>query len=283
MNNNTYHFFLNQPFEQFEIFVVDFFKHPIMIVGTTFFYLEHYTNFFYYLFFTVVLTALLVLKIYQKNDSKLPIIGNFVLHSVAYRLISTKSQLIIERFYLFIFELVYQQVGFLGQTFVPLFFSLFSFILAANIVGLVPYSFTLTSHIMLTFTLSFSIFIGLTILAIIYQPNFFELFIPKGVPSALVPFLFVIEIISYISRTFSLAIRLFANMMSGHVLLHILTGFCAFLFSDFYGVIGKIIFFIPFILIIAIIGLEFGIAFLQAYVFCVLISIYLCDVFTLGH
>jgi len=200
-----------------------------------------------------------------------------------YRLFSTKSQSFFEKFYIFIFELIYQQVGFLGQQFVPLFFTLFSFILIANVIGLVPYSFTLTSHIMLTFTLSFSVFVGLTLLAIKYQPNFLSLFIPKGVPSALVPFLFVIEIISYVSRTFSLAIRLFANMMSGHVLLHILTGFCAFLFNDFYGIVGKLIFLIPFVLIVAIIGLEIGIAFLQAYVFCVLVSIYLCDVFTLGH
>jgi len=200
-----------------------------------------------------------------------------------YRLISQKTQSIFEKLYIFIFELVYQQVGFLGQSFIPLFFTLFSFILVANLVGLVPYGFTLTSHIMLTFTLSFSVFIGLTLLAIKYQPNFFSLFIPKGVPFILVPFLFIIEIISYVSRTFSLAIRLFANMMSGHVLLHILTGFCAFLFSDFYETVGKIVFLIPFILIIAIIGLEIGIAFLQAYVFCVLVSIYLCDVFTLGH
>jgi ATP synthase subunit 6 len=202
---------------------------------------------------------------------------------IPYRLFAVKGQLFLEKFYIFIFELVYQQVGFLGQQFVPLFFTLFSFILIANVVGLVPYSFTLTSHILLTFTLSFSVFIGLTLLAIKFQPNFLSLFIPKGVPTPLVPFLFVIEIISYVSRTFSLAIRLFANMMSGHVLLHILTGFCAFLFNDFYGMVGKLIFLIPFTLIVAIIGLEIGIAFLQAYVFCVLISIYLCDVFTLGH
>jgi ATP synthase subunit 6 len=268
---------LTQPFEQFEIFIVALSNKTSsinFIAGTSYFI----TNFVHYLIFIILLTSLIGINFSTKQT-----IFKKLNSAVTYKLISSKSQLLVERFYIFIFELVYQQVGFLGQTFVPLFFSLFSFILFANIVGLVPYSFTLTSHIMLSFTLSFSVFIGLTLLAIFYQPNFFELFIPKGVPSALVPFLFVIEIISYVSRTFSLAIRLFANMMSGHVLLHILTGFCAFLFSDFYGIVGKIIFFIPFILIVAIIGLEFGIAFLQAYVFCVLISIYLCDVFTLGH
>ena len=188
-----------------------------------------------------------------------------------------------ERFYVFIFELLYQQVGFIGQRFVPTFFTLFTFILTANLVGLVPFSFTLTSHIVLTFTLSFSIFLGLTILAIMYQPNFFALFIPRGVPKALVPFLFVIEIISYTSRTFSLAIRLFANMMSGHVLLYILTGFCAYIFNDLHFILGKIVFIIPFALILAITALEIGIGFLQAYVFCVLVSIYLCDVYSAGH
>jgi ATP synthase subunit 6 len=174
---------------------------------------------------------------------------------------------------------VYQQVGFIGQRFVPLFFFLFVFILTANMIGLVPFSFTLTSHIIMTFTLSFSVFLGLTILAIIYQPNFFSLFIPKGIPSGLVPFLFVIELISYISRTFSLAIRLFANMMSGHVLLYILTGFCAYIFNDLHFLIGKVVFFVPFALVLAITALEIGISFLQAYVFCVLVSIYLCDVY----
>jgi len=277
----------NQPFEQFEIFILSFFS--LDAFNYTFFFFQ-FTNYFFYL---VIVTFIMLMPyfmftfnkiIFNTNTNSNLLINKCINFFYSpFRLISGKIQLLFEKFYIFIFELLYQQVGFLGQQFVPLFFSLFSFILIANIVGLVPYSFTLTSHIMLTFTLSFSVFIGLTILAIKYQPNFFELFIPKGVPGALVPFLFVIEIISYVSRTFSLAIRLFANMMSGHVLLHILTGFCAFLYSDFYSILGKLIFLIPFVLIVAIIGLEIGIAFLQAYVFCVLISIYLCDVFTLGH
>jgi ATP synthase subunit 6 len=277
----------NQPFEQFEIFNLATLK--ISLFDSTFF-IFHFTNYLFYLALTTFILSIpfffnnLVGKILLSKFN-LPFFKKINLNFFysPFRLISTKTQTFLEKFYIFIFELIYQQVGFLGQQFVPLFFTLFSFILVANLIGLVPYSFTLTSHIILTFTLSFSIFIGLTILAIKYQPNFFALFIPKGVPSALIPFLFVIEIISYVSRTFSLAIRLFANMMSGHVLLHILTGFCAFLYSDFYGVIGKALFLIPFLLIVAIIGLEIGIAFLQAYVFCVLISIYLCDVFTLGH
>lgn len=263
---------LIQPFEQFEIFT--FFAFGIETPWS--FYGYPIDNYFIYL----VLVTFIISLPYAFNTDWWVTFGKFF---SPYRIVSNKTQLVMEKFYIFIFELIYQQVGFLGQQFIPLFFTLFSFILVANVVGLVPYSFTLTSHIMLTFTLSFSVFIGLTILAIIYQPNFFALFIPKGVPSFLIPFLFVIEIISYISRTFSLAIRLFANMMSGHVLLHIMTGFCAYLFNDFYGLVGKLLYLIPFVLIVAIIGLEVGIAFLQAYVFCVLVSIYLSDVYSLGH
>lgn len=254
-------FFLFQPFEQFEIFIVN-------LLPISFWSFIPFTNYLFYLIYVTFIVFFLFVLVEKFNP---------------YKLVAYKWQLFLEKFYLFIFELVYQQVGFIGQRFVPTFFTLFTFILTANLVGLVPFSFTLTSHIVLTFTLSFSIFLGLTILAIIYQPNFFALFIPRGVPSVLIPFLFVIEIISYTSRTFSLAIRLFANMMSGHVLLYILTGFCAYIFNDFHFLLGKIVFIIPFALILAITALEMGIAFLQAYVFCVLVSIYLCDVYSAGH
>jgi len=269
--------FLTQPFEQFEIYsLIEFFA----ITPYWVFFILFPTNYEFYL---ITVTLLLFIPyLHNNHDSVLIPTSKVIKKLPPWRLVSRKFQLVFEKFYIFIFELIYQQVGFLGQQFIPLFFTLFIFIILANVIGLVPYSFTLTSHIMLTFTLSFSVFIGLTLLAIIMQPNFFALFIPRGVPSALIPFLFVIEIISYVSRTFSLAIRLFANMMSGHVLLHIMTGFCAYLFNSF-GLVGKIVYLIPFILIVAIIGLEIGIAFLQAYVFCVLVSIYLSDVYSLGH
>jgi ATP synthase subunit 6 len=274
--------FLTQPFEQFEIFNLFSFTGyvaPLYGYKACVIYFFQFTNFLFYL---MVVTFFLLIPYMLNNDTTLVIFTAEKLKQTPWRLVSRKLQLVLEKFYIFIFELVYQQVGFLGQQFIPLFFTLFSFIILANVIGLIPYSFTLTSHIMLTFTLSFSVFTGLTLLAIIMQPNFFALFIPRGVPAGLIPFLFVIEIISYISRTFSLAIRLFANMMSGHVLLHIMTGFCAYLFNSF-GVIGKLVYLIPFVLIVAIIGLEIGIAFLQAYVFCVLVSIYLSDVYSLGH
>jgi len=246
------------PFEQFEIFVVESLQPSSLLPS-------------------VILTNYLVYLVYVS----LAIFFLFVVVGLLnpYRIVGYRWQVLSERIFVFIADLVHQQVGFIGQRFVPLFFFLFVFILTANMIGLVPFSFTLTSHIIMTFTLSFSVFLGLTILAITYQPNFFSLFIPKGIPSGLVPFLFVIELISYVSRTFSLAIRLFANMMSGHVLLYILTGFCAYIFNDLHFLIGKVVFFVPFALVLAITALEIGISFLQAYVFCVLVSIYLCDVY----
>jgi len=247
------------PFEQFSIFVV----------STTAFDSLILTNYTIYAIICVSVIALLFVVT--------PAVFPFRLF-VPYR-----WQSVLEQLYLFVFDFVNQQVGFIAQKFLPLFFNLFIFILTANFVGLVPFSFTLTSHIMLTFMLSFSVFVGLTIYAVYYQPNFFELFVPQGVPGALKPFLFVIELISYISRTFSLAIRLFANMMSGHVLLYILTGFCAYLITDFASFGGHFVAVLPFVLITAILVLESGIAFLQAYVFCILVSIYLGDVYRTGH
>ncbi|MCL4171308.1 UNVERIFIED_CONTAM: hypothetical protein GTU68_032781 [Idotea baltica] len=135
------------------------------------------------------------------------------------------------------------------------------------------YSFTVTSHALITFSFSFAFFIGILIIGIITQKiKFLNTFVPSGSPAALLPFMIFIEIVSYFSRPFSLAIRLFANMMSGHALLAIL--------ANFVLVISKknlIIAAIPFLLIVLIIGLEAMIALLQAYVFTILLCIYLSD------
>jgi len=146
-------------------------------------------------------------------------------------------------------------------------------------LGMTLFSFTLTSHIMVTFTLGVSSFIGLTILGFFLQKlSFLNLFLPKGIPSALIPILVVVEIISYTSRALSLSIRLFANLMSGHTLLHILAFFSSKLFKVKY-IIGLL----SFLLILAIVVLEFCIAILQAYVFTILICIYLNDSFHASH
>ena len=143
-------------------------------------------------------------------------------------------EIFLEDFYNFIFSTMNDQLGD-GEDpmeYFGLIFALFLFILFSNILGLTPFGFTTTSFIIKTFFLSSGLLIGLTLVGILIQgKNFLHLFIPSGVPKALVPMLVFIEVVSYISRAFSLAIRLFANMMSGHSLLNILSGFCAVRFS----------------------------------------------------
>ena len=151
-------------------------------------------------------------------------------------------------------------------------FFLLVFLLSANLTGMVPYSFALTSHFAIT--LFFSLLTFLTALFLGFQNhglNFFSLFLPAGAPFLLTPFLIVIELISYFARLFSLAIRLFANIMSGHTLLKILAGFSWILVIQLTSLVGLI----PFLVVLVITGLEIIIAFLQAYVFSVLSAIYL--------
>ena len=171
------------------------------------------------------------------------------------------------------------QVGKDAQRFFPYIFTVFLFILISNVLGMTLFAFTLTSHVMVTFTLGVSTFLGLTILGFIIQKlHFLTLFFPQGIPMALLPMLVIIEIISYCSRALSLSIRLFANLMSGHTLLHILAFFSSKLFK-FKFLIGVL----SFVLILAIVCLEFAIALLQAYVFAILICIYLNDSFHVAH
>ena len=189
------------------------------------------------------------------------------------KIIPYNLQIIVEQLYSFVFGLVKQQINTKGYAYFPVIFSLFLFILIANLIGMSLYSFTLTSHVTIAFTLSFSFFIAIVLVGILIQKaSFVNTFIPSGAPKVLLPFLVGIEIISYFSRPFSLGIRLFANLMSGHTLLAILANF-AFLISQKNIIIGLL----PFLLIVAIVGLEAMIAGLQAYVFTVLVCIYLND------
>lgn len=186
-------------------------------------------------------------------------------------------QTLIEDLYNFIIELIQQNCGTKGQRYFPFFFVLFTFLLVCNLMGMVPYSFTVTSHIVITFTLSLGIWVGVTIIGLQrHGTHFFSLFVPAGAPAALVPVLTIIEIISYIIRAVSLAVRLFANMMSGHTLLKIMAGFSFQIFAigGILGIIGSTL---PLILVFLITGLEIGIAMLQAYVFTILSIMYLND------
>jgi F-type H+-transporting ATPase subunit a len=182
-----------------------------------------------------------------------------------------------ELMFLFVNGLVKQQAGVRVLVYFPVLFVLFYFIFFLNLVGLTPFGFTCTSQIVCTLTLSFTMFISIVTLGITIQRNhFIEQFIPS-VKGAIVPLLVVIEVFSYLIRPFSLAIRLFANMLAGHTLLHIIAGFGVGMANIDILLVGVLC--IP---LIAVCILELGIAFLQAYVFVVLTSIYLKESFY-GH
>jgi len=176
-----------------------------------------------------------------------------------------------------IFSIVTSQINkFNGQIYYPFILTLFMFILINNLIGLVPYSFSVTSHFILTFSISFSIVIGATILGLQkHKLVFFSLFVPVGCPLALVPALVLIEFISYLARNVSLGLRLAANMLSGHMLLHILSGFTFKIMSS--GILFFILGLLPLSFIIAFSGLELAISFIQAQVFVVLSCSYIKD------
>ena len=182
-----------------------------------------------------------------------------------------------ESIYATVFSIVTNQINAnKGQMFFPLISALFIYILINNLVGMVPYSFAPTSHFILTFSISFTIVIGATILGFqIHNFKFFSLLVPSGCPLGLLPLLVLIEFISYLSRNVSLGLRLAANILSGHMLLNILSGFTYNIMSN-----GLIYFFLglmPLAFIIAFSGLEIGIAFIQAQVFVVLSCSYIKD------
>lgn len=163
-----------------------------------------------------------------------------------------------------------------GQAYFPFMYVLFVFILVNNLIGMVPYSFASTSHFILTFSLSFTVVLGATILGLSKHGfKFFSLFVPSGCPLGLLPLLVLIEFISYLARNVSLGLRLAANILSGHMLLNILSGFTYNIMTS-----GFVFFFLglfPLAFIIAFSGLELGIAFIQAQVFVVLSCSYIKD------
>ena len=162
------------------------------------------------------------------------------------------------------------------EIYLPFIYSLFIFILIANLIGVVPYSYTITTSIIVTIGLSFTILVGVTILSLsIHNIKFFSYFVPSGTPLPLVPLLVLIEIISYAARAFSLGIRLFANMCSGHTLLKILSSFLYQLFST--GILAFILTLIPFSVFLCICGLEIAVAVIQSYVFTLLTISYIKD------
>ena len=182
-------------------------------------------------------------------------------------------QILAELSYEFIARLVSDNIGKDGKPYFSLIFTIFMFVLFGNFLGMLPYSFTFTSHIAVTLSMALVIFVLVTIIAFFkHGARFFSFFLPAGVPIFLAPLLIVIEVISYFTRPFSLSIRLFANMMAGHTLLKVVGGFVFPL-----GILG----FVPLAGLVAITGLEFLIAFLQAYIFTILTCIYINDAINL--
>lgn len=196
-------------------------------------------------------------------------------------LIPTRGQIIIEFLYSMVLAMVTDNIGGKkNQLFFPLVFSIFFLIVCMNLIGLIPYSFTVTSHLVVTLTLSLSIFIGMNIICVkTHKLAFFSLFLPAGTSLALAFLLVPLEIISFIFKPLSLAIRLFCNMMAGHTLLKVFAGFAWSLMS-FSGILF-LMHFIPIIILIPLFGLELGVSLIQAFVFSLLTCIYLNDALNL--
>jgi F-type H+-transporting ATPase subunit a len=197
-------------------------------------------------------------------------------------LVPGRLQALVEMSYEFVASTVKQTTGTEGMKFFPLVFSLFMFVLFANMFGMIPYSFTVTSHLIVTFALAMLV-MGVVIGYGVYRHgwHFLRLFVPSGIPKVLLPLVVGIEVISFLSRPISLSVRLFANMLAGHITLKVFASFVATLGS--LGVAGWLAAILPLGMTVALTALEFLVAFLQAYVFTILTCIYLNDAIHPGH
>jgi len=213
------------------------------------------------LYASFVLFIILGLHIYGNNDT---------------RLIPNKWSISLESSYQSLNTMVREQIGSQSERYFPFVYSLFFFILIGNLVSNVPYSFAITASGVVSLGLSFTIFIGVTILALyIHKLKFFAFFIPAGTPLNLVPLLVLIELVSYLARAVSLGVRLFANLTAGHTLLKILSTYLFKLFSG--SLFIAILTLIPFAIFLALVGLEIAVSLIQAFVFTLLVCSYLRD------
>jgi F-type H+-transporting ATPase subunit a len=188
-------------------------------------------------------------------------------------LVPGRMQSVAEMSYEFVADTLRTTAGSEGMKFFPLVFSLFMFILAVNVIGLIPYTFTVTSHIIITASLALLVFTIVIAYGVWKNGlHFFKLFAPSGIPIYLMPLIVLIEVLSFLSRPLSHSLRLFANMLAGHITLKVFAGFITLL--------GALV---PFALVVAVTALEFLVAFLQAYVFAILTCIYLNDAIHPGH
>lgn len=197
-------------------------------------------------------------------------------------LVPSRLQLIGEDLYGFVENLITDNIGGKGREYFPLVFTLFMFVIMGNLMGMIPYSFTYTSHLAVTASLAMLVFLTVLVMGIARHGfHFLSLFVPHGVPGWLIWLVVLIEVVSFISRPITLSVRLFANMVAGHVLIKVIAGF-AIMFASVGGV-AWIATLLPAAFNIVMIGFEIFIAFIQAYVFAVLTCIYLKDTVEIEH
>ncbi|MGZ8308218.1 MAG: F0F1 ATP synthase subunit A [Rhodoplanes sp.] len=246
------------PIHQFEIVNLV----PLGKIGSTELY---FTNSALFMIVAVGLTALLMLGA-----------------TAGRQLVPGRLQSAAEVTYEFVENMIRSSAGEEGMRFFPLVFSLFMFILIANVVGLIPYTFTVTSHIVVTASLALIVFFTVLIYGFWkHGVGFLRLFVPHGVPIYILPLVAMIEVLSFLSRPVSHSVRLFANMLAGHITLKVFASFVGGLGG--LGVLGWIGASLPLVLVVALTALELLVAFLQAYVFTLLTCIYLNDALHPGH
>lgn len=247
------------PLEQFEVF-------PLIPLRLGNFDIS-FTNASLLMVFSAALTVVFVQLIAAKGNGSL-IPGRF--------------QQFIESTYTLIMGMVQESIGKSGGQYFGLVFSLFTFILGCNLLGLVPYSYTVTSQLVVTFTLSLIIWVGKLLVGLrLHGLKLFGMFIPAGAPFAMVPFFVFVEIIGFVIPVISLSVRLFANLLSGHILLKVLFGFCWTMMMA--GGFLYLAHFLPLSILFLLLGLETAVALIQAYVFALLTCIYIGDMVKGGH
>ena len=255
---------LFSPLEQFEFGIL---KSIFITYNDLIFFDVSFTNLSYSIFIVLSVYFFFNSLVFLKNDTKL---------------LSNPIKNFFEKIILFIFSTLKDNLKWSDILYFSLIFCIFIFILFSNVIGVFPYTYTITGHLIVTFGLAFCVFLGLNIIGYrIHRSYIFSLLLPSGVPFAISPLLVVIEFISYSFRVISLSVRLFANIMAGHTLLAVIFSFNHFLIAV--SSTSILIFFIPIIvlpcllLVLALIGLEFGVALIQAYVFTLLCTMYLHD------
>ncbi len=246
------------PIHQFEI-------HKIFTIGHIGGHEIAFTNSSAYMFGIVAIVSLLM-------------IGG----SAGRRLVPTRFQSMAELSYEFVASMLKDSAGEEGMKFFPFVFTIFMFVMTANLIGVIPYTFTVTSHLIVTLSLALLVFLTVFLYGLYKNGfKFFKLFVPHGIPFYILPLIVVIEIISFLSRPVSHSVRLFANMLAGHITLKVFAGFVAGLGAlGTAGIFGAVL---PLAMTTALSALEILVAFLQAYVFAILTCIYLNDALHPGH